>query len=257
MASQSHSGGRLEATPGRELVYCHACTHEWYRDGPNIDCPECGGDITEIINPDNDPREPENPGSAYSSPELRSSREEDYSDPEEADLEEHIGPHGFIHRRSVRQGPNQGPHHDASLENVARRFYEMLQTFGHARPTNVRESSAPSEDDQTAWPRFHRATFTSGPLGGTASVTIFSGPPPGRTSAALPDAEAFQAIFSDVLRDLGPPQGNQHGGPPPNFARGLQEIFSLLSPASAMAVKCSTTSKPGSIANTGEENGGH
>ncbi|PHH71970.1 hypothetical protein CDD82_6233 [Ophiocordyceps australis] len=242
MASHNNGGGRIDATPDGELVYCHACTHEWHRDGANIDCPECGSDITEIINPDNDPREPENLGSVFSSPELRSSREEDYSDPEEADLEEHIGPHGFIHRRSVRQSPSQGPPHDANLENVVRRFYEMLQTFGHPRPSNVRESSAQPGDDQTAWPRFHRATFTSGPLGGTASVTIFSGPSPGcmrnQGLCLMKLCETILiegSIFSDVLRDIGPPQGSQQGGPPPNFARGLQEIFSLLSPASAMA----------------------
>lgn len=42
-------------------------------------------------------------------------------------------------------------------------------------------------------------------------------------------------IFSNVLRDLGPPQGDHQGAPPPNFARGLQEILGLFSGANATA----------------------
>lgn len=41
-------------------------------------------------------------------------------------------------------------------------------------------------------------------------------------------------FFSHALGNMGPP-GDQQGGPAPNFARGLQEILNLLSPANAVA----------------------
>lgn len=43
--------------PQRELVYCHQCENEWYRDEHGIICPECESDFTECIEPDHDPRE--------------------------------------------------------------------------------------------------------------------------------------------------------------------------------------------------------
>ncbi|PNY23979.1 RING finger protein [Tolypocladium capitatum] len=241
MASSSHHGGQLDATADREVVYCHACFHDWYRDEHGLTCPECDSDITEIVDPDSDPREDDQLSPTPSSPRIGESRYEDYSDPEEADIEEHVGPHGFIHRRSVRNGP--GPPHDPGVEPVLNRFYEMLEHFGQPQwITNGGQPTGRGGDVPPPWPRIHRTTFTSGTLGGgTASVTIFSGPSLDRQSVGHghprdAPGDPFQAIFSDVLRDIGPPQGDhQPPGPPPNFARGLQEILSLFSPANAMA----------------------
>lgn len=41
----------------RELVFCHQCENEWYRDEHGIICPECQSDFTEIIEADHDPRD--------------------------------------------------------------------------------------------------------------------------------------------------------------------------------------------------------
>ncbi|KAK4504818.1 hypothetical protein PRZ48_002780 [Zasmidium cellare] len=41
----------------RELVFCHQCENEWYRDEHGIICPECQSDFTEIIEQDHDPRD--------------------------------------------------------------------------------------------------------------------------------------------------------------------------------------------------------
>ncbi|KAF2456234.1 hypothetical protein BDY21DRAFT_372834 [Lineolata rhizophorae] len=44
--------------PGpREMVFCHQCENEWYRDEHGLMCPECQSEFTEIIEPDNDPRD--------------------------------------------------------------------------------------------------------------------------------------------------------------------------------------------------------
>lgn len=44
------------ASTERELVYCHECQNEWYRDEHGIVCPECQSDFTECIERDHDPR---------------------------------------------------------------------------------------------------------------------------------------------------------------------------------------------------------
>lgn len=41
---------RLDATTGREVVFCYACQAEWWRDENGImPCPSCGQEITEIV----------------------------------------------------------------------------------------------------------------------------------------------------------------------------------------------------------------
>ncbi|KAF2101449.1 hypothetical protein NA57DRAFT_53417 [Rhizodiscina lignyota] len=41
----------------RELVFCHQCSDEWYRDEHGLTCPACHSEFTEVIEPDHDPRE--------------------------------------------------------------------------------------------------------------------------------------------------------------------------------------------------------
>lgn len=63
----------------RELVYCHQCENEWYRNEHGIICPECQSDFTEIIEDANrDPRD-----------------DDDAPDPDEGDIDDyHWQPHG-------------------------------------------------------------------------------------------------------------------------------------------------------------------
>lgn len=50
MASNNNGHhGHIDASTGRDVVYCHACTNEWYRDESGLTCPECHSDITEIV----------------------------------------------------------------------------------------------------------------------------------------------------------------------------------------------------------------
>lgn len=53
---------------GRELVFCHPCQEEWYRDQHGLICPYCNGDFVEIIENDQDPR-PQMPGGLPDLPE--------------------------------------------------------------------------------------------------------------------------------------------------------------------------------------------
>ncbi|KAF1952318.1 hypothetical protein CC80DRAFT_422676 [Byssothecium circinans] len=41
----------------REMVFCHECHDEWFRDEKGIICPECESEFTEIIEDGNDPRD--------------------------------------------------------------------------------------------------------------------------------------------------------------------------------------------------------
>ncbi|ELR04097.1 hypothetical protein GMDG_01401 [Pseudogymnoascus destructans 20631-21] len=86
---------RLDASGPREVVYCHNCENDWYRDESGLVCPRCDSEITEIISAENDPRPPALPA-PLSADELRGLREHDPweyhndSDPEEGDIREFI-----------------------------------------------------------------------------------------------------------------------------------------------------------------------
>ncbi|ESA43574.1 uncharacterized protein NCU06815 [Neurospora crassa OR74A] len=43
-------------TPSPDQMYCHACHHQWQRQGETLQCPACNNATTEIITPENDPR---------------------------------------------------------------------------------------------------------------------------------------------------------------------------------------------------------
>ncbi|KAF1940524.1 hypothetical protein EJ02DRAFT_445405 [Clathrospora elynae] len=45
-----------QAAAHRDMMFCHECSDEWYRDQHGLTCPECGSDFTEIIEDNNDPR---------------------------------------------------------------------------------------------------------------------------------------------------------------------------------------------------------
>ncbi|KAG6000738.1 hypothetical protein E4U21_005037 [Claviceps maximensis] len=253
MASQGSHGRHLDASADREVVYCHACSNEWFRDDHGLTCPRCESDITEIISPENDPRDLA-PSSNASSPDLPTTRHADDSDPDEADIEEHMGSQGFRFRRTTRSRPEQ-PHHDPSIDPVFERFYDMIQNFGQAGPSTRSGGTSifgRANDETFVPPRIQRTTFTSGTLGGgTASVTIFSSPAfgarggnngengEGSENHNQEGPDPFQALFSNIIRDIPPPsvsgeEQDRPTGPQPGFARGLQEILNLFHPANAM-----------------------
>ncbi|GAB7342264.1 hypothetical protein MBLNU457_g0504t1 [Dothideomycetes sp. NU457] len=43
----------------RDMMFCHQCEEEWYRDEHGLACPSCGSEFTEIIEPGHDPRDDE------------------------------------------------------------------------------------------------------------------------------------------------------------------------------------------------------
>ncbi|KAG5961518.1 hypothetical protein E4U58_004242 [Claviceps cyperi] len=257
MESRSSGGGHLDASADGEVVYCHACSNEWLRDAHGLTCPRCESEITEIISPENDPRDLA-PSPNPSSMDRSNERYMDAPDPDEADIEEHLGAEGTYYRRSTRSRPDQR-HHDPSIDPVFERFYDMIQRFGQpfAQPGRTRPSGGSgvfgqaNDEEFVPPPRIQRATFTSGAFGGgTASVTIISGPAfatrgtqegenrESTENAHQEGADPFQTLFSNIIRDIQPPSaGGEQGhpaGPQPGFARGLREILNLFHPSNAM-----------------------
>ncbi|KHN97897.1 uncharacterized protein MAM_04286 [Metarhizium album ARSEF 1941] len=240
MASRGGPDGHLDAGAGREVVFCHACSLEWYRDEQGLICPRCESDITEIVSLENDPRRMGD-SSASTSPSLPPLRHADDSDPDEADIEEHLGPQGFRFRQSIRSDPDES-HHDPSMDPVLRRFQDMIQSFSQPRRSELISRFSLPDNASRATPRFRHTTFTS--RGGTASVTIFSAPAVesrgaggfgeyGDESTDANNFDPFQTIFSNVIRDLDPPDGPGEGGAQMGLARSLRDILNHFNPANA------------------------
>ncbi|KAF5256062.1 hypothetical protein FOXYS1_13484 [Fusarium oxysporum] len=61
-----------EIEEDRDVVYCHECSAEWYRNengGQILKCPKCQSELVEIVEPENDPRDLTQRSSASISPE--------------------------------------------------------------------------------------------------------------------------------------------------------------------------------------------
>ncbi|KAK3955541.1 hypothetical protein QBC32DRAFT_205067 [Pseudoneurospora amorphoporcata] len=49
MADATHNNESTSTTPSPDQMYCHACHHEWQRQGESLECPACNSEITEIV----------------------------------------------------------------------------------------------------------------------------------------------------------------------------------------------------------------
>ncbi|OHE91468.1 hypothetical protein CORC01_13240 [Colletotrichum orchidophilum] len=256
MDSHATRGGHLDASGGREVVYCHACSHEWWQDEHGLPCPRCDSEITEIVSPENDPREIEDGPPLHDSPGHPRNIYDDDSDPEEADIEEHLhrGPGGFVIHRTIwdnSQRPGQSPNPNTRQpadandgDQIIRRFIDMVNGFGPDMPPRPPHETRPPGfgggdifGGQGNVRRFQR----TGP-GGTTSFTIATGPihihQGGANSPVGPGSDPFQSIFSSVLAGAGPPQPAGMGASPGQRAAGgaptlLHEILNMLNPANA------------------------
>lgn len=125
---QSHIMDR-SSQPPRDLVYCHQCDNEWYRDEHGLTCPECQSDFTEIIESQHDPRDDDTHIPADNAPSQPPPQQQGHGDfyapdPDEEDIGnlqwEPSGPgrmrlQGTLHRtvtpeqlRQLRQAQQQG-----------------------------------------------------------------------------------------------------------------------------------------------------
>ncbi|KAG0649131.1 putative RING finger [Hyphodiscus hymeniophilus] len=264
MDNNQASGRHLDASGPREVVYCHQCENEWYLDENGLECPGCEGEVTEIVSPESDPR----PGQTVpaSPPDLRDlhhhnpwAADSDVSDPEEADIEEHIshGPggsvfisqtirsHGRPRATQSRRHPGAGP---GNPNEVVRDFQSML---GNLMGPNLRPGQPGRSGQDDLFPRPPMGLrFGSGGVPGGAGPGVIGGRftytgrlPPRNDAQAPPDIATYVSRSHhasqsprNYIRWHGPPGGagdhEARGGMP----AGLQALFgTLLNPANARA----------------------
>ncbi|KAI1352925.1 hypothetical protein F5Y01DRAFT_71114 [Xylaria sp. FL0043] len=219
----------LEPAEGREIVYCHNCRHEWYRDdrSASLACPACDAEFTEIVTPEFDPRRDD--GSLDSDPDRQylfhhhhhhhHNRPDSDSDPEESAIEDHHfhGPAGFFGQRIIHRSPETsgfsrrsrvGP---GDSDDIMRRFTELVGDLGGPGMVGRSGPETLFHDDHAdnaghAGPHFTYRTFRGpGFTGGVSSFTITTGTsarrPHGSSGPGSPlgGEDPFQRIFSEIL----------------------------------------------------------
>lgn len=241
MATLGSRGSRhLGGADGREVVFCHACEYEWYRDEyDSLTCPSCDSTFTEIVSQDgrtpfgrspadtlrqvdaaNDPRGMHN----FHTPSDMSSTSGRYvrrpggsdSDPDEADIEEHVHerPPGFFMHRPFFESPAAARNDRERTvmsegDAIMRRFADMLMNdLGAGRVARAfpGPGGAFTQEEHVHHPgtRVHQTTFRTGPFGSTHTrVTITSG-----TMRDSPEASPLN--FGTYVS---PRRGHHHHGP--------------------------------------------
>ncbi|KAI0482749.1 hypothetical protein GGR56DRAFT_205680 [Xylariaceae sp. FL0804] len=213
----------LDASQGREVVYCHACERNWYRDErpDSLTCPSCQSQITEIISPENDPREIGHLSGRRPAPNAD-------DDPQEEDIEAHLaGPGRFFSRQSIynshdrQHHPNRMRGNPDNGDDIIRRFTEMLGDMGGPSPFGRAGGPAPyrAQPQRITYGR----VYGPGVAGGMSSFTIATGSgirtSVGPVGGPMGHEDPFQRIFSDIFRDVGSPL-QRDGQPPPNPMQG-------------------------------------
>ncbi|KAF2817399.1 uncharacterized protein BDZ99DRAFT_513643 [Mytilinidion resinicola] len=146
-------------TTARDMVFCHECENEWYRDEHGLSCPECHSDFTEIIEENHDPRVAAMADSDDDGPPplgaFHHHHPWDAPDPDEDDINQlhwSTGPNtfavqGVIFRDNLSQ--RRADPHDHDLHNpVLGTFATMLQNLvgglGQQPPSEQPPSEQPS-----------------------------------------------------------------------------------------------------------------
>ncbi|GAB7348954.1 hypothetical protein MBLNU459_g7944t1 [Dothideomycetes sp. NU459] len=146
----------------RDMVFCHECENEWYRDEHGLTCPDCQSDFTEIIEPQHDPREDlfdndDDEDNVYDDPPLLHdhnpwAEHEDAPDPDEGDISNFqwtsnapnnmtfhgtfsrtFSPADFQQPRQAQQDPTQGP------APLYQNFMTMLNGMMGGRPADTQQ----------------------------------------------------------------------------------------------------------------------
>jgi E3 ubiquitin-protein ligase RNF115/126 len=257
-------GGRhLDATGPREVVYCHQCDNEWYNDEHGLVCPRCEGEITEIVSVprhstddlltssqiepgESDPRpgiieRPPTPPGFRSLQHHNPWGDSDVSDPEEADIEEHIthGPGGSVmFSQTIRHSTPRGTFRNRQRrdpmpddpDNVMRDFQSMI---GNLMGPGFRPGQAGRSGPDTL--------FTQGPFGGGFRM---------RGEAAGPQVVGGRFTFTTTGGRLRPrdADGPQPGEPPVGDLATYASPFTPPSPNGRPILVVSIRASPDQLA---------
>lgn len=175
----------LEAGEGKEIVFCHMCNSQWYRDQHGLICPVCEGEITEIVcypsmiddggtdgvkvSAESDPRpRPRMP----TPPEVSNLRQHypfqpyaDDSDPDEADIDEHIRhtPSGYHFSRTTH---SHSPLREAQDRRRAGPEEDVMGNFQSMIANLMGPQFAQAGQGGHGRSGMHTFTFGGGPGGG-------------------------------------------------------------------------------------------
>ncbi|KAI1130508.1 hypothetical protein F5Y10DRAFT_114470 [Nemania abortiva] len=232
-------GRHLEPAEGREIVFCHSCRREWYKDEheqpSSLSCPACGQGCVEIVSPESDPRIDNNSplsfdrGPPFLFPPPRHHHHlhhhDSDSDQEDSNIEEHHfhGPGGLFGQRTIHRSPESSPYSrrtrvsPGSSDDIIRRFTEMLGDIGGPNMVGRSGHETLFNDDhggpRVTYRTFHRPGFA----GSMSTFTITTGPSLSRPRGSpgpepqMGGDDPFQRIFGEILA-LGPP-GPRRDGP--------------------------------------------
>ncbi|KAI1828129.1 hypothetical protein F4861DRAFT_244557 [Xylaria intraflava] len=234
-------GQHLDDVEGREIVFCHGCKHEWYRDDHpgSLACPQCRRDFTEIVTPEHDPRSDD--GSAESDSDIHSYMRRQHrqhlhrhhhhdsdSDPEEGDIEEHLfrGPGRLSGHRIIHRSPETSPYsrmsrtHPGNSNDMFRRLTELMGDTGGRGMVGRSGPETLFHHDDFGGSRVTYQTFRGpGFTGGMSSFTITTGPGPRMAPSPAgqgprADADPFMRIFGELINSV-PPLPMRQADPSP------------------------------------------
>ncbi|KAG9847554.1 hypothetical protein KCU98_g5916, partial [Aureobasidium melanogenum] len=208
--------------PQRDLVFCHECENEWFRDEGGLTCPDCHSDFTEIIEAQHDPRqahaEHQDPPHPFHNHNPWANTPLDAPDPDESDIPT------FQYRTNPQGGISMSFSHTFSSSNTPRNPASPAPQNGQApdailRMLNQIIGGAARQPHPAA-----RDAATQSP-DGEPNVRVFTGSGPNfqYTARLAPrDANSPQARaqtidnLPGILNHMfhGPPRG---AGPDPNF----------------------------------------
>jgi E3 ubiquitin-protein ligase RNF115/126 len=204
----------LDASGPQEVVYCHQCDNEWYKDQFGLSCPRCNGEATEIVSPysqaesgqrqlrmesnfslqvtaENDPRgresSPEPLDDLDSLDDHNPWLDDDVPDPDEGDVEEYIthGPGGrttFFSQTFTTRGPrgpagnprNRRPPIDPN--DPANVIRDFHSMIGQFMGPNLRQGRAGRSGPDALFPRGEPEPFRRAHFGGRMASGSMDGP---------------------------------------------------------------------------------
>lgn len=146
------------SSPGhRDMMFCHACHDEWYRDERGLICPECGSDFTQIIENDDDPRDHE--------------RHHDDDDDSMPDLEAAPPPLHPVHHHNPWRETTDDPEEGDISNGQWRQLGPGRYAFSMNTSRTISSQPGPGPFD---------ATTGIGPFAGLLNTIIGGGPPMGQ-----------------------------------------------------------------------------
>lgn len=222
------SAAQAQQPQEREIVFCHQCENEWYRDEHGLVCPECQGDFVEVIEANNDPREeaPEDGNFGAFAP-----------DPSEDDIDNfewrNNGPgqppgghyHGTMHRNiTLQPGQAQGQGGGGIMGLIGQALAPALQGMLGGQQHRPGQQRAPGEERNTEGmpqqpqPGGGTTTRTGGGPGFSYTITTSTRSNFGPRDANQPQPFANQPehidrMMAQMFMNIGamPAHGHGHG----------------------------------------------